>query len=57
MQQLSKRYYDGIIPAMAAVTPLAGARIILENNRKEFYVANWGQAKDLQKKLILKISD
>lgn len=57
MQTLSRRFYDKIIPGMAAQTPLAGAQILLENNRKEIYVAQWGLAKDLKKKLILKITD
>lgn len=57
MQVLSKRFYDRIIPAMRAVTPLAGCQLIFENNRKEIYVGQWGIAKDLKKKQILKISD
>jgi len=31
--------------------------LIFENNRKDIYVAKWGQAKDLKKKQILSIGD
>jgi hypothetical protein len=37
--------------------PLSQATLIFENNRKEIYVAKWGQAKDIKRKLILKIGD
>jgi hypothetical protein len=56
MQQLSKCFYEKIIPDMSNVTPLVVRQIIFENNREEIYVAYWSPAKDLKKKLILKIS-
>jgi hypothetical protein len=57
MQQLNKRFYNEIIPSMKDVTPLASCQLILENARKEIYIANWGPAKDLKRRLILRIAD
>lgn len=57
MGQLNKRCYTRIIPSMSNETPLASAKLIFENNRKEIYIAQWGLSKDLKKKLILKIGD
>lgn len=39
------------------MTPLANAHLVLENNRKKIYSANWGLAKDLKQKKLLVISD
>ena len=57
MQQLNRRCYRKIIPSMRDALPLASCQLIIENNRKEIYVAQWGNAKDLKKKLIMRIGD
>jgi hypothetical protein len=57
MQALNKRHYQKIIPAMFDVVPLASAELILENNRKQIYVARWTQSKDIKKTKLLDLGE
>ena len=57
MQALNKRHYEKIIPGMFDVVPLASAELILENNRKEIYVARWSLSKEMKKTKLLDLTD
>ena len=58
LQSLNKRIYEGIMPQVITTMPLNNLYIMLERNRREFYLCPFNiHAKEQKHFLLFKIGD